>query len=243
MPILSRSYGYLFLMAPGTACTAVAEGVLIPKLGGEYLPDAHIFGQDGRLSLHRKHATLAQLKHGGLLTAEEAGRLFKFTTVRNPFDRLVTDYTRLRTVFGKALNELPTNPDEVLRRRPALRSAAMVRKVEEALEYSFSDWVDRRLRVYGIKARLRRPFSKHRKPRSLFRGYIDSADFVMRFERLQEDFNEVLQHIGVDEPIEVPKKNVTKARPREYREFYTPRARAIVERVYASDLRRFGYSF
>jgi hypothetical protein len=243
MPILSRTRGYLFLMAQGTGCTAVAGGVLVPKLDGEYFPAAHILDQEGNLRLNNKHAKLPELKHQGLLTDEEAVGLFKFTTVRNPFDRLVTDYMRLRTVLREALEELPSKPDEVLKRNPALKNPRLVRKVELAVQYPFSDWLEHRLRVRRSRGSLRRPFSPYKRPRSLFRGYIEEADFVMRFERLQDDFDEVLRRIGVDEPIEIPKINVTKARDRGYREYYTPKARAIVERVYAPDIKRFGYSF
>jgi hypothetical protein len=244
MPILSRTRGYLFLMAGGTGCTAVGDGVLVPSLDGEYFPAASIFDQQGNLRLNNKHAKLPELKQQGLLTDEEADGFFKFTTVRNPFDRLVTDYVRLRTVSKDALEELPTNRDEVIRRHPELRSQSYLRKMDLALQYPFGDWLERRLRVRGTKGRLRRPFgSPYPKPRSHFKGYIEEADFVMRFERLQEDFNEVLRRIGVDEPIEIPKINVTKARDRDYREYYTPKARAVVERVYAPDIKRFGYSF
>jgi hypothetical protein len=240
---LSRTRRYLFLMAQGTGCTAVAGGVLIPKLDGEYFPAAHIFDHQGNLRLNHKHARLAQLKREGLLTDEEADGLFKFTTVRNPFDRLVTDYLRLRSVLREALEKLPSNPDEVLKRNPSLKSPSLVRKIKLANQYPFSDWVERQLRVRGTRGRLRRPFSPYQEPRSMFKGYIEGADFVMRYERLQEDFNEVLRRIGVDEPIEIPKINVTKARDHNYREYYTPEARAIVERVYAPDIERFGYSF
>jgi hypothetical protein len=243
MPILSRTRGYLFLMPGGTACTALGEGVLLPKLDGEYYPAESIFDQQGHLVLNNKHAKLHELKRHGLFSDGKADGLFTFTTVRNPFDRLVTSYVRLRTVLRDALEELPSNPDTILKRNPEVTIPSMVRKIKLAVQYPFSDWVERFLRVRGTKARLRRPFSPYRMPHSLYRGYVDGADFVMRYERLQEDFNEVLRRIGVDEPIEIPKINVTKGREHNYREYYTPKARAIVERVYAPDIERFGYSF
>jgi hypothetical protein len=49
--------------------------------------------------------------------------------------------------------------------------------------------------------------------------------------------------MGVHDPIESPKLNVTNEKERDYRSYYTPKARAIVERIYAPDLERFGYSF
>jgi hypothetical protein len=242
MPILSRTRNYLFLMTPGTASTAVGEGVLIPKLGGEYFPATHIFDQEGKLTLNKKHASLDLLKRHGLLTIEEIDGLFKFTTVRNPFDRLLTDYIRLRTVLRDALEELPRNPEAVIQRNPELKSTRIVKNVELAVQYPFSEWVDRHFRVRSIRGRLRRPLTPYRR-RTLFMRYADGADFVMRFERLQDDFDEAMMRIGVQEPMEIPKINVTRDRERDYRDYYTPKARAIVERVFARDLERFDYSF
>jgi Sulfotransferase family len=243
MPVRSRTHRYLFLMAPGTGCTALAEGVLIPKLDGEWFPKAHIFDQRGNVILDYKHARLNDLRRQGLLSDDETADLFKFTTVRNPFDRLVTDYTRLRTVVRRGLDELSTNPEKVINAVPQIRSPQMRRDVELAVRYPFSVWVQRRFRKRWVRRSLRRPFGPLARRRSLFRRYVDGVDFVMRFERIQEDFNQVLQRIGVDEPIEIPKINVTQAREADYHRYYTPKARAFVERVFSADLERFGYSF
>jgi hypothetical protein len=231
MPILSTTWGYLFLMAPGTGCTAVGEGVLIPYLEGEYFPAEHVRDHTGKMVLDKKHATLAQLKRQGLLTAEETTRLFKFTTIRNPFDVLVTRYFRLRTMRGKKLS----NHDSFVHPRT-------IESVRLAMEQPFAVWVELNFRMQG-RRRLRHPLSRYRAPRHYHEKHIRGADFLMRFERLQEDFNEVLRCIGVDKPIEIPRINVTNDREGDYREYYTPRARAIVERVFAPDLARFGYSF
>lgn len=76
----------------------------------------------------------------------------------------------------------------------------------------------------------------------MYEAYITSADYVMRFERLQEDFNEVLHRLG-EEPIEIPRLNVTQGRDDDYRTLFSPRTRKIVESVFAPDLERFWYEF
>ena len=50
--------------------------------------------------------------------------------------------------------------------------------------------------------------------------------------------------VGVAERVEIPVVNPTGVRAkRPYQEFYTPRARAIVEQVFADRLARYGYAW
>jgi hypothetical protein len=234
MPILSRTRGYLFLMAARTGCTAVGEGVLIPHLDGEYFPSADVLNDAGKLVVGHKHGGLDQLIHHGLLTQAEAARLFKFTTVRNPFDSLVTLYITMRTRYKDQLDD----PSSFVHKKPR-----MPQMIEMAVEHSFEEWLEQKFYPSGHKDGLRSALGIHPSPRHMYRKYIEGADFVMRFEQLEEDLDEALRRMGVHDPIEIPKLNVTNEKERDYRSYYTPKARAIVERIYAPDLERFGYSF
>lgn len=235
MPILSKRHGYLFLMAPGTGCTAVGEGVLIPLLDGRYFPERPILDDSGNIVVGPKHATMRELRSHHLLSEDELASLFKFTTVRNPFDSLVTQYVRLRTKWKELLGD----PDSFVNRKPGMRE--QIRIASEIP--TFSEWVEHRFRARGLRRRLRRPLSPYRRPRHMYRRYLQGADFVMRYERLQEDFDEVLRCLGVSQAFEIPRVNVTEARDRDYRSYYTPKARKIVETVFVPDLERFGYEF
>ncbi|HEX9891561.1 MAG TPA: sulfotransferase family 2 domain-containing protein, partial [Actinomycetota bacterium] len=114
------------------------------------------------------------------------------------------------------------------------------RRIELASRHSFEGWVERTFRLGGVRSRVVR---RYRSPGHLYQGYIDGADFLMRYERLQDDFDQALRHVGIDRPIEIPQTNVTAGRHPDHRSYYTPRARAIVEKVFEPDLERFGYSF
>ncbi|MEJ7583959.1 MAG: hypothetical protein WKF43_07690 [Acidimicrobiales bacterium] len=99
MAIVSEAHGYLFIHAPRTGGTALAEMVLVRQLEGRRVPKQRIevqSGSGGRRTV-RQHATLDHLIEAGLVTPEDAQRLLVFTTVRNPFDSLVSGYVKRRT--------------------------------------------------------------------------------------------------------------------------------------------------
>ncbi len=68
-----------------------------------------------------------------------------------------------------------------------------------------------------------------------------ALDFLGRYETLAEDFATVAARLGLGATLER-----VNAAPRDrcnYRDYYTPKTRAIVERVYQSDVRAFEYEF
>jgi hypothetical protein len=83
----------------------------------------------------------------------------------------------------------------------------------------------------------------------IFRNQIDYlvdengtiiVDFIGRFERLQECFDEVCRRLGCT-PVELPRIN--DSRHAAYTEYYTPAMAETVARHYARDIETFGYRF
>jgi hypothetical protein len=107
--------------------------------------------------------------------------------------------------------------------------------------------------LYKTKSKRQRPsFSRFMESRGAFvpnyRLYsIDGAmavDFVGRYENLKEDLNGVLSRIGIKERLTVPRVNVTqKGEARDYRDYYSPKTRAMVEEWYAPEIKLLGYKF
>jgi len=74
--------------------------------------------------------------------------------------------------------------------------------------------------------------------------WTEGADHIIRFESMQQGLDEALRRVGVTEPHPLPHRNPTQSRrDRDYRAIYTPRAREIVTRAYARELRQHGYAF
>jgi hypothetical protein len=67
-------------------------------------------------------------------------------------------------------------------------------------------------------------------------------DFLGRFERLEKDAHYILERIGVDiEPPPMPKINVSPHH--HYATYYNKSMRDHVAKVYADDIKEFGYEF
>ena len=66
------------------------------------------------------------------------------------------------------------------------------------------------------------------------------ADFIGKFERLDEDWAFVAQKLGLEEKLPHRRAN---PRARHYSDYYTPRTRDIVAAKFDVDIERFGYEF
>lgn len=223
MAVHSKTHQYLFIMAPRTACTAT--GVLLcQQVDGNWMPRRNVLDDNGHVVVDRKHGTLDDLITHGILEPARAEKLFKFTTVRNPFDSLVSLYVKKRTSYRPLLDD----EDSFVNRKPGFAE-----DMQFVMEHSFSEWVQRQ---YAL-----RPFA--RRTRHLYARYIKGMDYIMKFENLQADFNQAMEMIGVDRRIEIPLLNPTEERDPDYRSYYDRRARKTVERAFRDDLTRFGYEF
>lgn len=186
--------------------------VHIPKCAGVSVMTS-LFG-----CLGGGHTTLAEYQI--VFDPGEYRSLWKFTFVRNPWDRLVSAYSFLR--------EGGMNEDD--RRRAAMSTDRFS---------SFEEFVREFIGKEDF-ARL-----VHFRPQHRFACLSDTAppgvDFVGRFERLGEDFARVCEKMGRE--VTLASANRTKARPRDYRSHYDADTAAIVGRAYARDVELFGYSF
>ena len=133
--------------------------------------------------------------------------------------------------------------DEVYRDRLRARKLA---EVERARQGGFGKWLKRRL------IRLCRPdWRAARWVRNLVRGVpgnrhsafpmIDGVDELIRYERLEEDFNRILRKAGVEEFISIPHENATPGK-KAYYEYYTPELQQLMERYLGDQMTKFGYS-
>jgi hypothetical protein len=68
-------------------------------------------------------------------------------------------------------------------------------------------------------------------------------DYTIRFENIEEDFNRIMQSIGVEQPPILPKANVT-SKQQEYTAFYdTPQLRIKAQRIFGMYMKTMNYDF
>lgn len=222
MAVLSRRVGYLYLAAPRTGCTAVGD-ILCKERFGHWFPEHDVTDEDDKVVVPRKHTTVTELVDHGLLSKQGLENLFVFTAVRNPFDSLLSLWVKKRTTYQPLLDD----PDSFVHWDPNFAE-----DMEFVRDHTFSEWIERQY------AR----FENGGRRRQLYSPFLRRVDHVMRYERLQSDLDAVLTHLG-SEPIEIPLLNPTEGRDSDYRTHYTPRARQIIETVFAADLEQFRYSY
>ncbi|MDZ7813829.1 MAG: sulfotransferase family 2 domain-containing protein [Ideonella sp.] len=226
MAVYSETLRYLFLASPQTGSKAIKK-TLIEQFQGKQIPETGKH-KNGKQVLKKHHTTLKMLLNSELLTQAQIDQAFKFTGVRNPFDLLVSRYMKHR-----ARHTSQSEDPDWARQNPDLAARA-----KQAFDLPFPEWVQA---VHADVVAADRDF----------KGpllYLEGADYVIRFERLQEGFDEVLRKIGVEgqhvvAPYNVTTERVEGSQKKDYRELYDDASKALVQKLYGPVLDRFGYSF
>ena len=177
----------------------------IPKTAGSSV--AHALDHKGY------HATAQQYRH---FNRRKFAAYYKFSFVRNPWDRLVSTFHYLKA------DKLPIN-------RP------FVQKHLSAYD-DFDSFIRGWLTPEAIW------IDVHFYPQHHFLQDEDGnmlADFVGRVESLEQDFATVTAHLGID--ADLPWDNRSERGP--YADYYTPETAALVADIYQKDIDLFGYRF
>lgn len=223
MAILCRGLGLLYILNPATGSTATGT-LLLEHYGGEWLPAEDLPGAA------RKHSTLRELLEAGVLSPAEREQLCVATAVRNPYDRLVSIHAKRRRVSEQKL----ADPDswQVHLRRLEVRD-----DVRRAKGQDFPTWIRRRfVRNWALRTVLGRAPSAYDR-------FVDGVDVVLRFERLQADFDDLIRSLG-GEPVPIPRVNVSPERERrDYRTEYDRLSRLLVRIGQRADIERYQYAF
>ena len=176
-------------------------------------------GQDPK-ELHRK---AWEIKHGTPLQWEYPkywGKYFSFTTVRNPWDRLVSTYFYDLSCYR--------NPEIVEIPRRTL--------IHKLGAEGFGHYVKNYLTsLLGDPSRIQ---NLHYSPQ--INWFKNKFDYVCRFENFQSDFDQVCRQTGMQRQ-ELPHLN--RSSHKNYAEYYDNETRKLVANIYAKDIKEFGYEF
>jgi len=178
--------------------------VHIPKTAGSSLKEALGGGWSNHKDIARYRKELGE---------ELFAKYFKFTVVRNPWDRMVSDYRYQRRVGGHRAGKMHVF-DERGRRR------------------NFSEWVDAVFADPGAYP----PKEWGGEVSAGIHRWSPQADWV----EFSESIGALETRLGISIP-EPEQKKRTLRRP--YPEYYSAELRDRVAEYYADDLRLFGYKF
>jgi len=214
--VISTQKGFLFVHIPKSAGNSI-QTVLAPFADDQILRVRsqrddleHLYVSNGSLGT-RKHSTLADYRRA--LDPELYRSLFKFTCVRNPWDRMVSHF------FFKQEKRGREDFDAVAFRR-------FVSKRRPAAHYLVADSRWRCLKRRPLWQRAAAAF--------------DEIDFFLRFENLNGDFRALCDRLRIPfEPL--PLHN--RSRHDHYSRYYDEASYRTVRDRFRDEIDYFGFRF
>ena len=193
--------------------------VHIPKTAGNSLNRVFGVGWEDHTDVARYQAELSP---------EIFQCYFKFAVVRNPWDRLLSDYNYQCRKSRPDITKLHVFDPEGARRK---FSAWAVHALTDIDRYPASAWGGR------VSAGIHR-FSPQLDWITI--GGEWGIDYLARLETLDEDFRSISQAVGL-ESRRLPRRN--RRFHFHYSWYYDAETRDLVGRYYAADIKAFGYEF
>ncbi|MGE9289838.1 MAG: sulfotransferase family 2 domain-containing protein [Puniceicoccales bacterium] len=196
--------------------------VHIPRIAGTSL-EFWICGENWwKIEKETKHLIASQAKEK---YREYWDDYLKFSFVRNPWDRMVS-CRKFDTFYGVYFRRCWRT---FYAKRMSFRDYRRLFGPEIVLEHDH--------RFYRREDLL----SDHHLPGQVYGNILDEPlDFIGRFENFDEDCRKLQKILGIPEEMNV---HAVKSERKAYHEYYHPSTREEVGRLYANDIKRFGYQF
>jgi len=213
--MISHKYKLIFIHIPKCAGSSIKDYYFDEPDVDWKVPNYKIlYGWCPKRKIHLQHATSKQLLETGLISNEHWDEYFKFTFVRNPFDRAYSDYLwiqknrKIKGTFQEYILQ-KGNFDKVLNDR----SDKNYRGDHVISQTDFFD----------------------------FEGNY-KMDFVGRFESLNNDIEKLNKLLGIQKPFTYHSKK-NKNRLDHYSLFYSSKTKRMVEEKFSKDLNKLDYKF
>ncbi|WP_029035381.1 sulfotransferase family 2 domain-containing protein [Salinimicrobium terrae] len=213
--MISHQYKCIFIHIPKTGGSSIYKFFHpdVPLLPDTPNYDIH-YGWCPERKIYLQHATAFQLLNTGLVSEEVWKNYYKFTIVRNPWDRSYSDY--LWAMRTSAIKDSFTN-------------------------YITARGDFEKIFAYPQKPGYK---GDHLKPQKDFfdKDGRYAVDYIGRFEDLVFHIEKVAGHLGLKRKFNV-KINGSTSRYPHYSLFYNKSRKKLVEHFYAQDISKYGYNF
>tara|TARA_R110000744_G_scaffold99106_3_gene191460 strand:+ start:176 stop:916 length:741 start_codon:yes stop_codon:yes gene_type:complete len=226
--LLSKEFNFLFFKVSKTASTTVEQA--LPSAGGstssKELKDFwKNFSEVYDTVSGREHPEIAShvniqiVKHHNILPDAVLSRLTKFCFVRNPWDRMVSEFHARQQGesnsqgFDEFIRAIP----ETINQNQFFTDFEYYNKVEHFIpQYDY---------VFDAEGN-------------------QIIDFVGRYENLREDFDTAFRKVyGRERDNNAINHRINKTNHDHYSVYYTEELKNIVAKIYAKDIEKFEYSF
>jgi hypothetical protein len=225
--IIAHIQKFIFIPIQKTGSTSIRE-VLADKYNC-------VAASSDKTSLIYNHTSACRLKlyfeeqKNNQFSKQDAwnwNEYFKFTFVRNPYARLVSQYNYICKIGSNPQKVTDSNGDEFIYCTEYHNSCKEINKK------SFKDFVQNNQYHFDL------PYSSF---------CLDEFDFVGKTENMQTDFDKVIELIRKNNAktlmknISIPHLN--KSTKKHYSSYYDEETKKIAEEFYGEDIERFNYKF
>lgn len=228
----SKNYPLVFFHLPKNAGKSICEALQIDKeFHPPHLNQTVLLGDDIKESY----------------TEKQWNSLTKFTIIRNPWDRLVSLYH-----FRKKERDLLIRLEN-----RGMWEADGGDKDQEG--WTFKKWLftseTAGVENYGVFLAYKDIIKNNPNTKVFFRSTVDYinqidlitdpnnnlyVDYVLRFESLNKDFNEMFSKLNLETP-NLPQNNTSNHK--HYREYYDDETKNFVDQLFKKDIEYFNYEF
>jgi hypothetical protein len=220
--MIDRDKQFIFIQPPKTGTTSIVRWLEEnTNIDVEYS------------SRYKKHITAFTWYN--TLNDDVYDSTFKFMFVRNPWDRLVSEYHYLKMIAETPSNNILHDPH-----------TALTMAFFDKHKYDFTDFVKF---VADTWEEERPPFPVHYLKDNTLVKYAAMnfpthhgrfiVDYVGKLETIQQDFNLICNRLDIT-PGKLPHHNKT-TRNKDWREYYTDSTMDLATLAYIEDIVRFGY--
>ena len=202
--VISHKYKYVFVGSTRTASTAISNELCEHYAGKKILRNQSSYDQFLKIA------------------TQEEKNYFVFAAVRNPMDRVTSQFVRMTNKQRDYLNPP--------RKQPFI--------TQKYLQWKFL-WVQKHKPDFFtfFKKFYKLPYNDY----SMF--FDKHIDHVLHFENLEDDFNKTLKILGIKPVRPLPFLNTTKAKKKSFYDYYTHETRNHAIKIYGPFIKKWNYKF
>lgn len=213
--MISHKHKFIFIHIPKCAGSSITNFYFnTPKLDWRVPNYDFLYGWCPIRKIHLQHATTKELLELDLISPKVWNSYFKFTFVRNPFDRAYSDYLWImndRKIIGSF--------------RDYINRTGNFKKILNSKDNKNyrGDHLNKQTTFFDLIGK-------------------NKIDLVGRFENLHKDINKINLKLGIEKSFDKHSKKNTK-RYSHYSLFFSQSKKKLVEQNYNEDFKLLHYNF